>query len=484
MSTDRVPTLLIPVENQARELDAKLLLATVAARRGFACVVGSRTDLDFRLGSFPRGIYLSKSMTRHSRKVFSILRQIGHAIAVGDEESLVTYSDPEIYYARRLAPRSLAFVSWLFAWGEADAELLRKYPAYAGTPIQVTGNPRGDLLRPELRACFDREVEACRREHGDFLLVNTNFGQVNAFYPTMNLLLPPDAQGVRQIGRGAIGMTRDYAEGRAVHKQALFEAFLEMIPFLAETFPEQNVVVRPHPVEDPSVYRELAARHPRVHVVADGGSPVPWLLASRALVHNCCTTGLEAWLLGKPAVAYRPVRNAAYEESLPNELSHDAGDLATLASLLRRIVAGGLSRREGEAQRQLLEQHVAGQSGALSCERIVAALERIAQEQRSVRPPPLAQRLHGYRRTLKRRFRKRKQSREPDSKNRPEFQRHRYPGLTVDEVRERVSRFQDLLGHGAPVTVSRVASHVYRIKPARRWWRAWRVSPPSPPAVR
>ena len=32
--TSKKPVLLIPVENQVRELDAKLLLACIAARRG------------------------------------------------------------------------------------------------------------------------------------------------------------------------------------------------------------------------------------------------------------------------------------------------------------------------------------------------------------------------------------------------------------------------------------------------------------------
>ena len=34
------PALLVPVENQVRELDAKLLLACVAARRGLPSIIG------------------------------------------------------------------------------------------------------------------------------------------------------------------------------------------------------------------------------------------------------------------------------------------------------------------------------------------------------------------------------------------------------------------------------------------------------------
>ena len=37
-----ISTLILPVENQTRELDAKLLLACAAAERGFPVIIGSR----------------------------------------------------------------------------------------------------------------------------------------------------------------------------------------------------------------------------------------------------------------------------------------------------------------------------------------------------------------------------------------------------------------------------------------------------------
>ena len=40
------PVLLIPVENQVRELDAKLLLACVAARRELVSIIGSKRKIE------------------------------------------------------------------------------------------------------------------------------------------------------------------------------------------------------------------------------------------------------------------------------------------------------------------------------------------------------------------------------------------------------------------------------------------------------
>ena len=42
--SSRIP-LILPCETQVRELDAKLLLASVAAERGYAPIVGSRITL-------------------------------------------------------------------------------------------------------------------------------------------------------------------------------------------------------------------------------------------------------------------------------------------------------------------------------------------------------------------------------------------------------------------------------------------------------
>jgi hypothetical protein len=55
--------LLIPVENQVRELDPKLMLACIAAEHGFSSVIGSRREMEFNIDAFPKSIYLSKSMT-------------------------------------------------------------------------------------------------------------------------------------------------------------------------------------------------------------------------------------------------------------------------------------------------------------------------------------------------------------------------------------------------------------------------------------
>jgi surface carbohydrate biosynthesis protein len=170
-------TLLIPVENQVRELDGKLLLACVAVRRGLPSIVGYKQELESRIASFPRSIYLAKSLFRGNSKFLGLARKLGHENVAWDEEALV-HPPPEIYFARRLSPVAMEHVSHLFAWGRDNAEVWRQYPGLpANTPIHVTGNPRGDLLRPEMCGFYQKQVEKILDSYGDFILTEICFSR-------------------------------------------------------------------------------------------------------------------------------------------------------------------------------------------------------------------------------------------------------------------------------------------------------------------
>ena len=193
--TSEKTIILIPVENQVRELDAKLLLACIAANRGIPSIIGPKREIESRIASFPRSIYLAKSLQHGHRKFFQTARKLGHEIVAWDEDALV-HLPAETYYSRRLSPASLACVSHLFAWGEDNAELWRQYPELpAGIPIHITGNPRNDLLRPEIQPFYQNEVQKIRERFGNFILINTNFNHVNAYSPVRRLFLPVERPG-------------------------------------------------------------------------------------------------------------------------------------------------------------------------------------------------------------------------------------------------------------------------------------------------
>ncbi|MEJ2235536.1 MAG: hypothetical protein P8X67_16575 [Syntrophobacterales bacterium] len=459
-------TLIIPVENQVRELDPKLLLAYVAAKRGYSCILGFRREMHFQISSFPPGIYLSKSMTTASDLMFQIMRKLGHEIVAWDEEALV-HLPPDTYFSRRLSPVAMAFVSHMLAWGQDNAELWQQYPHFpSGAEIHVTGNPRNDLLRPEISHYYEKTAGELRERYGDFILINTNFNHVNAFYPGLNLFVPNDKPGGElKPGRAAKGMSREYAEGLRDHKQAIFAKFQEIIPAVEKAFPKYNVVVRPHPTENQEIYRQIAAGCERVKVTNEG-NVVPWLMAARALIHNGCTTGVEAYVMGVPAISYRATVNENYDYGfyrLPNLLSHQCFDFEELSTTLGKILAEELRAAGGDEREILVRQHLAALDGPLACERIVDVCDKIIDEPFKRSKPALFDRLTGYcmatMRTLKRQIK----ARLPQAHKKPEFHRHRYPEVSLEEVRDRMLRFRQVLGDCKELQVERFSDQFFRI---------------------
>jgi surface carbohydrate biosynthesis protein len=466
MSSSVKTTLIIPIENQVRELDPKLLLAYVAAKRGFSSILGFRREIHFHISSFPPGIYLSKSMTAASDLMFQIMRKLGHEIVAWDEEALV-HLPPATYFSRRLSPLAMAFVSHMLAWGQDNAELWKQYPRLPdGSEIHVTGNPRNDLLRPEMRHYYEETVVELRERYGDFILINTNFNHVNAFYPGLNLFVPNDKPGGEpRPGRAARGMTREYAEGLRDHKQAIFEKFQQLIPAVEKAFPKYNTVVRPHPTENQEIYRQIAAKCERVEVTNEG-NVVPWLMAAKALIHNGCTTGVEAYVMGVPAISYRATVNDLYDLGfylLPNKLSYQCFDFEELRLTLEKILAGELGAAVGDERKNLVNQHLAALEGPLACERIVDVCEKIIDGQLERSKPGLLDRLTGYcmanMRTLKRKIK----ANLPRAQTKPAFHRHRYPEVSLEEMKYRMLKFQQVLGDSSKLQVEQFSDQFFRI---------------------
>jgi surface carbohydrate biosynthesis protein len=460
------PLLLIPVENQVRELDPKLLLACIAARQGFPSVIGSRRELEFRIDSYPRGIYMSKSMTKRSRLFFRIARKFGHDIVTWDEEALV-HLPLETYFSRRLHPEAIKHVAHLFAWGQDNVELWRQYPHLPeDTPIHSTGNPRNDMLRPEMSSFYDEEVMALKHQYGDFILINTNFNHVNAFGPDMNLFQPVKNEGeLAKFGRAAVGMSREYAQGLWNHKNAVFQTFQRLIPQLDQAFPDLNIVIRPHPTERHDVYKDIAARCSRVRVTNEG-NVVPWILATKAVLHNGCTTGVEAFVMGVPAISYRESVDEKYDDGfyrLPNAVSHQCFNFDQLQDMLHQILFGNLGVADGDERQAIVKSYLASQDGSLACEKMVDVLASDAADRNHTTRLSLWDRLQrriiagGYH------MYKRLKPRLPGSHNRPEFQKHRYPGISLEALNKKIERLQNILKDTTRLKVEQLSEVLFKI---------------------
>lgn len=450
------PFLIIPVENQVRELDAKLLVTVLAAQEGWTSVIGSKWSIHERIGRFPPSIYIAKSFIQRDVKMLQIMRNIGHYVIAWDEEALVTFP-PEIYYARRVGRGALKFVDLLVAWGEDNRDLFYGHPECRHETVHVLGNPRADLLRPEMRELFQDRVNGLRREHGDFILINTNFNAVNCYLNTWNLLYMDHGEWVR--GYGAVGMPEEYVKGRFEYKQAVFEAYQALIPAIARAFPDRRIVLRPHPSENHDLWQRLLEGYANVCVCSEG-NVVPWLIACDCLIQSGCTTSVEGFLVGTRIVSFVPVEDQRYEFGLPNELGTQC---RTVDEVIGAIRDPDTDRDPGSARCRLLERVIYGFDGELASARLLSLLPS-RSPYASVSHLP--SRLSGIVSAEMRARKKQKQLRGGDPRYSIDYMRQRFPHLEVSALQEQADRLRRITGVSRPVEVRRRHENIFEVRPA------------------
>jgi hypothetical protein len=167
-----------------------------------------------------------------------------------------------------------------------------------------------------------------------------------------------------------------------------------------------------------------------------------------------------------PAITYHPSVNEYYDNGfyrLPNLLSHQGFSFEELCSTIEKIIAGELGAADG-AERQLnIDRYLSAQDGALACERIVDVLEKMMEGPSESPKPDLLDRLEGGSVANGRRLVKWLLSYLPNSHNRPEFQRHRFPGISLDALNEKIERIQQILGKKNKLKVEQLSDMLFRI---------------------
>jgi hypothetical protein len=321
-----------------------------------------------------------------------------------------------------------------------------------------------------MHAYYDDDVQKIRDQFGRFILINTNFNHVNGFSPVQNLFLEAkDPAEARPFGRAARGMSREYAEGLEAFKKGVFASVKDVLPKLEAAFPEHTIVVRPHPTESPDIYKQIAKGLTRLRVTNEG-NVVPWLLATDVVIHNGCTTGVEAYVMGIPSISFRAHVDERYDYGfykLPNLISHQARDWEQLADLIGRIVVGALGAAAGDDRQEVINRYLAARTGPLACERIVDIIE--SQTNQDV---VLSSGVTPFRRFKARTLNraraavKRVKAINPKSHNKSAFQRHRYPALPIEDIRKRITKFQRLLGDTTPIDIERFRGQFFQISPA------------------
>ena len=455
--------LIIPVEIFNREFDAKVLLSCFAAERGFSVILGAKREINLNLASFPKSIYLPINLHNRNHITAQLLARLGHTLVGADEEAIV-YCSPEVYVKEKLGTVVFPQPKLFLAWGPENARIWKMQKNYNGMPIHITGNPRVDLLRPELRPYWTSQVESIHEKFGKIILINTNFGKLNNFRPDKG-------DEKKALDRATVSPSdvEEFDLGMARHRLTLFQHFQEMVGQMAAAFPAHTILIRPHPSESHETWRLAANGHANVHVQIEG-HVIPWLLAADAIIHNSCTTGLEGYVLKRPVFSYEPISSDCFDKHLPNAVSRRATSSRELIDLIHMSLSSGKFAKDNgtEAKIRLIEQYLASLQGPFASENIVNTLK--AFDDAFPQPTPnwgrvIVAKSHAFGRKLRREFNAQFRMGNQNRSQRYNYLNHIFPEITLAHIEERIVRFQDVLKIFQHTRVKPLRNNIFEVFP-------------------
>ncbi|MBT1709584.1 hypothetical protein KK062_15180 [Fulvivirgaceae bacterium PWU5] len=326
--------LLFPVETLNREIDFRITLAAKLAEKDRSIFVGQYQFLQRLIPHFKNGIYAGKNIFAKRSDVDSYqgyyrLKKKGFDIVYLHEEGAV-FSGTEKDWQDKLSSQYNIDVfdenDRVCVWGDFQGDYDRGRIKNKNVPVVTTGHPRFELYK-KYRFLYDEDVRKIKERFGEYVLINGNYGRANHggglsyfFSDKGNYIVNDPVKRLQKI---------DYYVGSAIQLSKM----VELVHHMAVRYPHINFVYRPHPVENHSYYHTVFKGVPNIHTVYEG-SVGPWILGSSAILHDGCTTAIEAQLSGIPVINYKPIYAESNSNYLPNQMGRRAQTIDEVAALL------------------------------------------------------------------------------------------------------------------------------------------------------
>lgn len=295
-------------------------------------MIGSRAGIKREINSQTNGVYLAKSLSANEIEFYRQLVKNNHKLVVLDAEGAVFLKDMKEDIQFAFPESTLQYVDIFFVFGEEIKNVATKQVnGIDSSKIKVTGDPRFDLLKLKYRKYFSADVSKILKKYGQFVLINTNFPFHNHFTGTARF------REYLRTNEEFDGALREILLNKVDYFEEIVPAYIDAIRTLSSEFNDLKFVVRPHPSENIETYVLGLAGFKNIHVVHKG-NVVKWILASRAVIHYDCTTGIESALAEKIIYSYMPKSSEEFSPWLPVYVSKATESVETLCQFLNEDI--------------------------------------------------------------------------------------------------------------------------------------------------
>lgn len=324
-----------PIETINRELDYKIALSSMLDLGGNDILFAHHDLIDKYIGFLHTGIYFGKNIMNPQKKnLYYIAKKNNFSIAHLDEEGGVYQglaNDIKSFIDTRLDISYMNKDDAVFTWGSFQKKHfdLKKKELQSQTPTYKTGHFRFELIKPSLNNFYKKEINDIQKNYGDFILICTTFGFAISPYGYQDTFSKRNGYGVDE--RKTTRLVEEWNE-----QLIKLGSFVKLIHFLSKNNPNKLFIIRHHVAEDRNFYDSSLKNLKNIRIITEGNS-FSWILASKLIIHNGSTTGIEAFLANKPVINFQTNPNKNYDSLIVEKIGKKCSTNKEVDNEIRKI---------------------------------------------------------------------------------------------------------------------------------------------------
>lgn len=275
---------LISVENFNREFAGKEILSKSLAEAGFLVLIAHKSIIRVLVSHLPlrNQIYIEKGNRYGSHVYLNKAKKNKLFIYSFDEEGLMQ-TDFDTFLKRNHEKKNLGIIDGIFSWGPNHSNLLRK-SGFKEEQILKTGNTRFDhyinILKKQKNKDFSKNK---------IILICSRFASAN---PNKQINFDKDK--------------RDGSNEYIEDSKKILNLMILLPKLIREAKIKNKIIVRPHPSESKQIWINACKGLENVSVSCE--EPINEVLVrTKFLIHNRCTTAIEASLMNVKVISYEPI---------------------------------------------------------------------------------------------------------------------------------------------------------------------------------
>ena len=295
--------LIIPLEVQNRELVPASELVIQALKKDWTIIIGQKQQIFPFIKNLPKSIWYLKSIVPGENTLIKKIKKSKHVITTLDIEGLIN-ANIEDSLKQRYSNENIKLVEAIFFWGQNHYNLFKKtFKNFDESKIYITGSPVADQW------LIDSEISKYKKNlRINSILVIPSFGFANSKTKDLNLRLAFDNIGLKSV-KDSNKYSQSIFENLKKEEEsqkAAYESFLKLIPKLCKKYPQNEIILRPHPMENIDLWTSKLDKFDNL-IIDNSENKYDQILRSKAIIHFNSTMSIHSSLMKKKTILFNAI---------------------------------------------------------------------------------------------------------------------------------------------------------------------------------